>query len=131
MTIYLAVYSHINKEAITTITLNLVLADKYRFQVTGKDIQAVSVVIGLVAAGAVIPNCRGDIISSQYEAAFRKAWKIHEQRKGRSEANIKDAEDKINYTMVDRQAWAPGMFSWGKGEEFKTLNGTRKRSPPS
>lgn len=63
---------------------------------SSKEIQAVSVVIGLVVPGAVAPDCRDEIISGQYTAAFREAFRTREQQKNRSEASIKEAEDKSN-----------------------------------
>ena len=127
MTICLAAYLQINKELMTTITLNLALADKFRFRVTGKEIQAVSVVNGLVAAGVVIPDCRGTIISSQYKTAFRKACRSHEKSKGRSKASIKAAEDKINFAMMAKLSWAPGMYNFAQEGEFKKIEWEKKQ----
>ena len=48
-----------------------------------------------------------------------------QKRRGRSEASIKVAEDKINFTMVARLDWAPGMYS--KGGEFKNLDWDKRQ----
>lgn len=86
-----------------------------------KEIQAVLVVNRLVATWVVTPDSRGAIISSQYKTACIG------RHGGVTKRIIKAAEDKINFVMMSKLAWAPGMISYGQGEEYTKIEWDKKQ----
>ena len=107
-------YSRIDEDLIENINTGLNFEDEYRFVLKSKEMQAVSIVIGLLVPGAVVPSSRGTVINDQYTNAFEEGWRADKKKQGWTEDSIEQAADETNFEVVANMMWAPGVYQQGK-----------------
>ena len=81
VTVCFVSYSRIDADVIENINTGLNFEDEYRFVLKSKEMQAVSIVIGLLVPGAVVPASRGTVINDQYTKAFEEGGRMESRQK--------------------------------------------------